>query len=165
MRGLSLYAFPLVALTELWILLQVGSLIGGWATVGLVMLTGFIGITLLRRQGFQLLMQVQQRMQQGEMPAQEMLEGVCLLFGGLMLLTPGFLTDTLGFLLLLPPSRRVLMAHFGEKILSKMVVQPMGSMNGRPGASSGPFSPSGTTFEGEYSREETVVIRLDEQKK
>lgn len=165
MRGLSLYAFPLVALTELWILLQVGGLIGGWATVGLVMLTGIVGITLLRRQGFRLLAQVQQRMQQGEMPAQEMLEGMCLVLGGLMLLTPGFLTDTVGFLLLLPFTRRWLLSHFGERLLSGFVVQPAGSMGGYSGRSAGPFNSAGETFEGEYSKEETVVIRLDEQKK
>ena len=151
----------LVALTELWILLQVGSLIGGWATVGLVMLTGFIGITLLRRQGFQLLMQVQQRMQQGEMPAQEMLEGVCLLFGdsaahawfsdrhpGLPTIIAAFTARSDG--------------AFWWKDTVEMVVQPMGSMNGRPvllRPFSHPERPWGRVFQ-----EETVVIRLDEQK-
>ncbi|MDV7400460.1 FxsA family protein, partial [Arthrospira platensis SPKY1] len=79
---------PLIALFELWLLIEIGSRIGVLATVGLVFLTGIIGVTLLRHQGFELLSNLQARLAAGEMPAMQLLEGVALLIGGFCLLTP-----------------------------------------------------------------------------
>lgn len=120
MPGMSLYAIPLVALLELWLLITVGSKIGVLATVGLVFLTGIIGVTLLRQQGFQLLNSLQMRMSAGEMPARELMEGVALLIGGFCLLTPGFLTDTLGFLLLLPPTRKAILLAIEHRLRGQL---------------------------------------------
>ena len=104
--GLAL--FVLIPIIELYVLIKVGSYIGALSTVGLVLLTAVIGVNLLRHQGISTLNQVQAQMQHGEIPAREMLEGMLLFFAGAMLLTPGFVTDTFGFLLMIPPLRKVI---------------------------------------------------------
>jgi UPF0716 protein FxsA len=97
-----------VPLVEIYFLIQVGQVIGAGWTVFLVVATAVIGAFLLRLQGFQTLHRAQTSMAQGQLPATEMLEGLCLLISGALLLTPGFVTDTLGFLLLTPPVRQAL---------------------------------------------------------
>ncbi len=109
MRYLFLF-FIIVPIAEMWILLEVGERLGAFPTILLVMLTAAIGIALLRRQGVSTLTRAQQRMQDGQMPAQEMIEGIVLAVGGALLLTPGFMTDALGFACLIPASRRKLAA-------------------------------------------------------
>lgn len=105
MRGLLL-VFIIVPVVEMWFLIQVGKAIGAWPTIGLVLLTAMIGLSLLQRQGIQTLLRVQERLNQGEIPATEVIEGVLLAVGGALLLTPGFFTDFLGFSCLLPFSRK-----------------------------------------------------------
>ena len=97
--------FLLVPIVEIYLLIQVGQVIGALWTVFLVVLTAVVGVWLLKIQGMSTLMRAQEKMQTGQMPAQEMLEGMGLLLAGAFLLTPGFFTDTVGFLLLLPPTR------------------------------------------------------------
>ena len=98
--------FFLVPLVEVYVLIQVGSVIGvGW-TILLVILTAVIGVNLLRQQGISTLMRANQLMSQGQIPAMEMLEGLVLAVGGALLITPGFFTDAVGFFCLLPFSRR-----------------------------------------------------------
>ena len=110
--------FLVVPLFEIYLLIQVGGVIGAGWTVFLVVLTAVIGVWLLRIQGISTLMRAQQRLQDNEMPAQEMLEGMGLVVAGALLLTPGFFTDTVGFLLLFPPTRIWLVG----RIVSRMVV-------------------------------------------
>lgn len=98
--------FLLVPLIEIYFLIQVGSVIGAAWTVFLVVATAVIGAGLLRQQGFSTLQRAQTTMAQGELPAIAMLEGVALLLSGAMLLTPGFFTDTVGFILLVPTFRQ-----------------------------------------------------------
>jgi UPF0716 protein FxsA len=98
--------FIVVPVIEMWILIRVGSLIGAWPTISLVLLTALAGVTLLRREGFKTLARGTAKMNRGEMPAQEMLEGLVLAVSGTLLLTPGFATDFLGFLGLIPWTRR-----------------------------------------------------------
>ena len=107
--------FPILAalfigipLIEIYLFIQVGGAIGALSTVALVVITALVGVSLLRAQGLQTMAKFQQRVAQGEMPADTMLEGAALLFGGALLLTPGFLTDAIGFLCLLPVTRRPL---------------------------------------------------------
>lgn len=100
---LLLIAVPLL---EVWLLLQVGDHIGFFATVGLVIVTAIIGGSLVRQQGLQTLGRVQQSLSRNELPAMEMMEGIIILLCGALLITPGFLTDTLGFLCLWPRLRR-----------------------------------------------------------
>ena len=100
--------FIAIPLLEIFLFIKVGSAIGALPTVVLVVVTALIGVALLRAQGLQTMSKFQQQVASGEMPANTMLEGAALLFGGALLLTPGFLTDTIGFLCLIPISRQIL---------------------------------------------------------
>jgi UPF0716 protein FxsA len=101
-----------VPLLELYLLIQVGSEIGALPTIGLSILTAIIGTFLVRVQGFSVLLRVREMLDRDEVPAVEVLDGALLLIAGVMLLLPGFLTDALGFLLLIPPLRRFLILRF-----------------------------------------------------
>ena len=107
--------FVVVTLAEIYVLVSVGQAIGGLSTVLLVIVTAFIGSSLLRQQGWSTMAKAQQSMAEGRTPAMEMLEGVVILVSGILLLTPGFLTDGLGLLGLMPWSRHYFINHFLEK--------------------------------------------------
>ena len=107
--------FVVVTLAEINVLVSVGQAIGGLSTVLLVIITAFIGSSLLRQQGWSTMAKAQQSMAEGRTPAMEMLEGVVILVSGILLLTPGFLTDGLGLLGLMPWSRHYFINHFLEK--------------------------------------------------
>jgi UPF0716 protein FxsA len=111
-----LIAFIGVPLLEIAIFIQVGGIIGlGWTLV-LVVLTAIAGTILLRHQGFQVLRRAQKQLDAGQAPVAEVFEGVCLLFAGALLLTPGFFTDAVGGLLLLPPFRALLFGMVKQRI-------------------------------------------------
>ena len=140
-----LLLFLAVPLIEIYFLIKVGGWIGALPTVALVVLTAVIGASLARYQGLVTLQRIQANLARGEAPAMEMLEGVILFIGAILLLTPGFFTDALGFACLVPPLRRAL-ALWG---LQHVIVPP------RPGG--GPGSPPGgghetRTIEGEFQR-------------
>ncbi len=100
---LTIFVF---ALTEVVVLSQVSDLIGwGWTILG-VMATAMLGSALLKHQGFDTWMRINERLQKGEMPGAELIEGVLLLIGGALLITPGFITDGIGFMFLLPVTRK-----------------------------------------------------------
>ena len=107
--------FVVVTLAEIYVLVSVGQSIGGLSTVLLVIITAFIGSSLLRQQGWSTMAKAQQSIAEGRTPAMEMLEGVVILVSGILLLTPGFLTDGLGLLGLMPWSRHYFINHFLEK--------------------------------------------------
>ena len=107
--------FVVVTLAEIYVLVSVGQAIGGLSTVLLVIITAFIGSSLLRQQGWSTMAKAQQSMAEGRTPAYEMMEGVVILVSGVLLLTPGFLTDGLGLLGLMPWSRSYFINHFLEK--------------------------------------------------
>lgn len=98
--------FIIIPIIEMVLLIKVGGLIGVIPTIGLVMLTAVIGIALLRQQGLDTLARLQSRLAKGEIPGTELLEGAMLLIGGALLLTPGFFTDGIGFICLIPTFRR-----------------------------------------------------------
>lgn len=100
-----LLLFIAVPITEIAVFIQVGDLIGLWPTLLVVILTALLGTYLLRQQGLQTLARAQMNVQEGKIPAQEIFDGLCLLLAGALLLTPGFVTDTLGFILFFPPFR------------------------------------------------------------
>ena len=110
--------FLVVPIIEIYLLIQVGQVIGAGWTIFLVVLTAVVGVALLRVQGLSTLHRAQQKMRHNELPAREILEGMGLLVAGALLLTPGFFTDTIGFLLLFPPTRLLLV----NAIVSRMVV-------------------------------------------
>ncbi len=97
--------FTLIPMAELYILIHIGGIIGGLNTVLLVIITGFIGAYLARMEGLNTMMKVRRNLNQGLMPAEELLDAFIILVAGLVLITPGLLTDTAGLLLLWPPTR------------------------------------------------------------
>ncbi|MFA5087784.1 MAG: FxsA family protein [Candidatus Omnitrophota bacterium] len=114
MLGYLILLFTFVPAVELMVLIKVGGHIGALNTVFIIFLTGITGAYLARLQGFLVLRKIQENLQAGIMPTDEMLDGVLILAGGILLLTPGFITDTLGFLLLVPLTR-----SFIKKILHR----------------------------------------------
>lgn len=144
-----------IPLLELYLIIKVGGIIGAFWTVVLVVLTAVIGVSLLRLQGFRTLQRAQRNLAQGQLPAMEMLEGLFLAIAGVLLLTPGFLTDSIGFLFLMPASR--------QAIIRWLLRQPGVSFGGGFGGSG--FAPhgrdappeppgGGRTLEGEYTRKD-----------
>ncbi|NDY70829.1 membrane protein FxsA [Desulfobacter hydrogenophilus] len=107
--------FTLIPVAELYILIQLGGIIGGLNTIILVILTGFIGAYLARMEGLNTMLKVRQNLNQGVMPAEELLDAFIILIAGLMLITPGLLTDTAGLLLLWPPTRNKLKRFLRKK--------------------------------------------------
>ncbi|MCK4502178.1 MAG: membrane protein FxsA [Desulfuromonadales bacterium] len=101
-----LILFTLVPVIELYVLIEAGRQIGAAATIGMILVTGIAGAYLARSQGFDLINKIQTDLNQGKVPAQEMMDGVMILTGGLLLLTPGFCTDLFGFCLLTPVTRQ-----------------------------------------------------------
>lgn len=142
-----LLIFIVVPLVEIYVLIEIGAIIGALPTVLACVGTAILGGGLLRYQGFQTLRRAQRNMDRGQIPAMEMFEGVALAMGGALLLTPGFVTDVAGFLCLIPWTRRALIAA----ALRRMQVRYTSSGPG------GPDDPGGTggtrgTIEGEFHR-------------
>ncbi len=108
--------FIAVPLLELFILIRLGGVIGLMPTLALCVLTGVAGAWLARREGLRALWSFQERLAGGGVPGRALMDGLCILIGGAVLLTPGLLTDVLGFALLLPPSRRWIQARMKRRI-------------------------------------------------
>lgn len=102
-----LILFVIVPVTELYILIEVGKKIGGLTTIGIIILTGIIGAYLVKGQGFMILKKIQSDLNEGIIPGDSLIQGAIILAGGIFLLTPGFVTDIIGFIFLIPVSRRV----------------------------------------------------------
>lgn len=121
MFGYLLLAFILVPIVEIWLLIQIGSVIHLGPTIALVLLTGFAGAALARREGARAWFRIQEAMGRGELPGLAMLEAVLVFVAGLLLVTPGVITDCVGLLLLLPPVRawtaRRLAAYFSQRVV------------------------------------------------
>ena len=112
MFKLFLILFITIPLVEIAILIKIGSIIGAGYTIALVIGTAFLGVSLLRIQGISTLAKVQANISRGQLPATELIEGLILLISGALLLTPGFFTDTIGFLMLVPTLRQRLAETF-----------------------------------------------------
>ena len=149
--------FLVVPIIEIYILIKVGGYIGILPTIALVILTAVIGASLLRSQGLQTYMRFNQSLSEGRLPANEILEGVALLVGGALLLTPGFFTDLIGFFCLLPITRRPVVTFLVNKfnpmsgLKSRMNIGGFGSPPS--GSSHGPSSGnrSGNVYEGKVT--------------
>jgi len=98
--------FTAIPILELYLLIKIGQVIGALPTVGIVLLTGIAGAALARQQGTKVWFDIQAEMQQGVFPADRLIDGLLLVVAGAVLITPGVLTDILGFLILVPVSRR-----------------------------------------------------------
>jgi len=101
-------ALIVVPLVEIALFIQVGGLIGLVPTLAVIVMTALAGAALLRAQGLRTLRRAQHQLERSEMPVQSLFDGLCLFVAGLLLLTPGFLTDAIGFLLFVPAVRRAL---------------------------------------------------------
>ena len=141
---LLLVGAPLV---ELYVLIEVGSQIGALPTILLSVFTAILGAALVRLQGVSVLLRVQETLARGEAPALEMLEGAVLMMAGVMLLFPGFITDIIGFLMLIPPLRRRLIVA---------VLRNSGTLTPAPSATPGEQESVRrlTIIQGEYRKED-----------
>ncbi|GAB3483736.1 FxsA family protein [Marinomonas epiphytica] len=146
----ALLLFILVPIVEMTVLIQVGSEIGSLPTIAMVFLTAIVGVGLIRKQGLETSQKAQMKIQQGQLPAAEMAEGVMLLFAGLCLLIPGFVTDALGALFLVPPLRKLFAVGVVVKLLSRVMPK------GRSWQAGG--RQQGDVFEGEFVKEEQDYI-------
>ena len=133
-------------LLELYLLIEVGGEIGAVPTIALSLLTAAIGGWLVRVQGFSVLFRAQSQMANRELPALELVEGVVLLLVGVALLLPGFITDAIGFLLLIPPLRKALVVGWLKR---RGNLQPGPPRDAPPGQSR-----SDRVIEGDYRRED-----------
>ncbi len=134
---------------------EVSDRIGALYTLSLVVATAVIGVQILKRQGFATLTRANQRLQSGELPAQEIVEGMLLAAAGALLLTPGFITDTIGFIFLTGPLRR----SIARRVIRSGMVKAMGgsstAANFRYWSSSSKGNDPGVAnvYEGDYSEE------------
>ncbi|MCD6646532.1 membrane protein FxsA [Vibrio cholerae] len=153
MFPILLFLFIAVPVIEIALFIQVGGVLGVCPTIALVLLTAIVGASLVRSQGLQTLLTVQQRLAQGQLPAQQILEGVMLAVAGVLLLIPGFFTDILGMLVLLPAPR----AYFAKQLMSRVVVgniHASGAGFEQPNPFHDRANPNGTTYEGEFERKD-----------
>ena len=148
--GLILFVVMIVVpVTEIAVFVKVGGWIGLWPTIAIVILTALVGSALLRHQGLTTFIKAQQNLAQGRMPLAEVFDGLCLLFAGALLLTPGFVTDIVGLLLFVPPFRAGLRSVVGRWLAAsgRVHVQTTGFDGDR--RPQGPRDPN--VIEGEYT--------------
>ena len=107
-----------VPIAEIAVFIEVGEKIGLVATLVIVVATAIMGTALLRQQGFSVLARAQNSLSQNRFPMNELFDGLCLLFAGALLLTPGFVTDTIGFLLFVPPFRALIGSWVSKAMLA-----------------------------------------------
>ena len=173
MRFLFIF-FILVPLGEMLLLFEVSDLIGSLTTLGMVVATAVIGVQILKRQGFATLTRASQKLQSGQLPAQEIVEGMLLAAAGALLLTPGFITDTIGFVLLTGPLRRPI----ASSVVRSGMVKAMGgsgsgasfgqwnSGGGRQERSNGSNGSNGSNvYEGDYHEELGSLLESERNSK
>ncbi|RTE85687.1 MULTISPECIES: FxsA family protein [Gammaproteobacteria] len=161
--------FVVMPIIEISVLVQVGQQIGAGPTIALVILTALLGSGLVKQQGLNTFARAQQKMAMGEMPGQELIAGFMILAAGIFLVTPGFVTDALALLMLLP----VIQKHVGMWALKKLAHSKNVhfSFTGASSRSSSQYKSTrssnehGNTFEGEYSRQEDFEQVEDKEKK
>jgi len=100
--------FIVVPLIEILLLIEIGSRIGALYTIFIIILTGILGASMMRQQGFTIIRNIQRDLSLGRMPTGELINGALVLVGGIVLLTPGFFTDAVGFILLVPATRALI---------------------------------------------------------
>ena len=145
-----LLLFLVIPVVEIYVLLQIGGVLGAVPTVGLVVLTALVGAALMRSQGFRTLSKVQGAMAAGEVPAVQLIEGAFILVAGALLLTPGFVTDAIGFAFLFPPLRVAII----RAILSRqMRARTSGGVGPTGGGAPAPGARRGNVIDGEYERD------------
>lgn len=160
-----LYLFIIIPFVEIFLLLEVSDNIGGLWTISLVILTAFIGVRLLKVQGLSTLTRFQTKLTEGQLPAQEIVEGLMIAFSGALLLTPGFLTDAIGFSCLLPPlraliARRIIKSGKFQGAGASFSAQSSFHYSARPDSDE-----EGEIIVGEYRNETDPSPQIDRQDK
>ncbi|MDX6624391.1 MAG: protein FxsA [Solirubrobacterales bacterium] len=133
--------FIVVPIVELYVIIQVGGLIGLWPTLALLLLDAILGSMLLRHQGRGAWRRFNEALAQGRFPGTEVVDGLLIVIGGTLLLAPGFLTDIVGLLFLIPPTRAVVRAVLKRFTIGRFTVVGMGG--GGFGRGGGPFGGGG----------------------
>jgi UPF0716 protein FxsA len=158
--------FIIVPIIEISVLMQVGEWLGAWPTVAIVIVTAWLGAKNVRQQGIATLNSVQTKMAQGQMPSDEIVTGLLLLVAGVTLITPGFVTDAFGLLLLVPYVRKALVAVVQKHMVSVNTQQSSFGFHNQQFHQESPFEQSnseqrqsptinkGQTLEGEFERKE-----------
>lgn len=153
MAGRLLLIFIAFPLLETWLLIEVGSVIGGLWTIALIIVTAIVGSQLVRHQGLGVMRRVREYQSRGEAPALPMLEGMALLIAGFCLIMPGIISSTLGFLLLIPPLR----TWVAKRLMARMITVQPGVYDSYgytyPGGSQGRHSDP-TVIDGDYHRDD-----------
>lgn len=156
MNAFSIFAilFLAIPIAEIYLLIEVGSVIGVFPTILLVVGTAVLGAALLRQQGLSTITRFQNNMAAGQLPATEMLEGVLLIIGGALLMTPGFFTDAIGFLCLIPVSRKVIVHFLIKRSIIKVAGMSGASAYSTSGQHQAPKDNDGSIYEGEFTEKE-----------
>jgi UPF0716 protein FxsA len=126
--------FIVVPIAELAVIIQVGQAIGVWWTIALLIADSILGSVLMRSQGRAAWRRFGETTQAGRVPAREVLDGALVIFGGALLLTPGFITDILGLILLIPPTRAIVRGILARRLAHRMVVSVSGTHVRQPRA-------------------------------
>ena len=157
--------FVIVPVVEIMVLMHVGQWLGAWPTIGIVILTAWLGAKYVRQQGLATLQSVQAKMAQGEMPSGEIITGVMLLVAGVLLVTPGFVTDVFGLSLLLPAVRSALIKSVQQHLVASQGTSshtrfysseqdPMNNSSETKSPDSLIKNHKGETLEGEFERKD-----------
>jgi UPF0716 protein FxsA len=161
--------FTLVPLAELFLLVKLGGLLGVWPTIGLVAITGLLGAALARREGRRALARYQEALAKAQLPEEGIISGLLILVGGVMLITPGVLTDLAGLGLMIPPIRQAVAKQVKKRVQRRIeggsiqIMQIGASGFGLSGFGSG-FGPGASEPDGEIVDAE-VVERPDSASK
>jgi len=110
--------FVIVPIIEIFVLMQVGAVLGAWPTIAIVIASAWLGAKHVRQQGLATMQSVQQKMAIGEMPSEDIVTGLLLLIAGVLLVTPGFVTDFFGLSLLIPAVRKSLIAAVQQHLVT-----------------------------------------------
>ncbi|MGI5271992.1 FxsA family protein [Nonomuraea sp. CA-218870] len=163
MRLLLFLAFLVVPLLEVWLLIQVGSVIGGWQTVGLLVAAGLLGSWLVRREGRRAWRNLQESVRTGLMPERELADAALVLVGGVLLVTPGFFSDVVGLVCVLPLTRPLMRRlgwwFFDRRVKRMAAASPYAHLyppQAGPVRAGGPVGgePRGKVVHGEVIRED-----------
>jgi len=152
---LILLSLLIVPIMEISVFIWIGGAIGTFQTLGLILVTAILGTLLLRWQGLSMFQRIRERTEMGEVPGKELVSGVMIVIAGVLLLTPGFVTDTLGFLLFVPSFRDVIWNAVANRIVVKTT--------GMPGSRQGHRNPMGgfDRHTRDTHKREPGVVELD----
>jgi len=139
--------FLVVPILEIYIIIQVGALVGGWNAIGLMILVSIVGAWMVRREGLSLLGRIQRQLAEGSLPTKELVDGLLVAMAGALMLTPGFLTDAFGLFCLFPPTRAIIRTVLIARFAGKVQVAGSGFGAFGPG---GPGGAANTGFSGGF---------------